>query len=431
MSQEPEQSNSVEKSPNSFAEHKEAKPERNSPPLSKRETEHAEFAEKMEVINGTISNIEQSYIFGVDIETKRVETEQKIQKLVQGMGKLSEESKSQIIENDVGILEREKHESQEKLRALTEQRTELIRQRLLENWGISFQSQAQESAAILSQQFELAQNLGLKEWQVDLRGDRPLGLIREALLKFKQESPTTNISFHGETPQIDDKSLDIRNVERLREEINLAIETGSDIYTVHPPSISRETFYQLPPEQQEAFLRKYAAFFAESIKQALDSGKQIVVAIENMPAGKTQFGQDVEEIWRLINKLDEVLEKQYNIQPQDVERLVGLTIDVNHAIHGVVDPAERERILRRWFESFGKRIEAFHIYCHTSPESFQQKFSQFLRLYEEYEIDAPIYLESKKPIEKTKEIFLAGRENPEIQMIKQAAEGKIEETPAF
>lgn len=297
---------------------------------------------------------------------------------------------------------------------LTEQQAELVRQRLLENWGISFQAQVEESAAMLSQQFELAKKLRLKELQVDLRGDRSLGLIRKALLKFKQESPTTNTSFHGETPQIDEELLDIRNTEKLGEEINLAIETESDIYTVHPPSVSSETFHRLPHQRQEALLQNYAAFFADSIRRALALGKQLVVAIENMPAGKTQFGQNVEEIGRLINKLDEILEKQHNIKPQDIERFVGLTIDVNHALHGAVELAEREKILRNWFESFGKRIKAFHIFCPTNPEGFQQKFSQFLKLCKEYGIDTPLYLESKKPIKKTEEIFLVGR--AEIQI---------------
>jgi len=342
------------------------------------------------------------------------------------MSELSEESRLQIIENNVGRLEREQQEARVKPRALAKQKAELVRKRLLENWGISLQGQAQESVDILRQQFDLAKNLRLKEWQVDFRG-RPFDLIEDELLKFRQESPATNISFHGETPQINEGSLNIRNIERLHKEINLAIEVGSDIYTVHPPSISREIFYRLSSEQQGVLLQNYAIFFAKSIKQALDSGKQIVVAVENMPAGEDKFGQSIEEVSLLLNKIGEILNKQYNMSSQDIERFVGLTLDVNHALHGAVDVLAREKILRSWFESLGKRIKAFHIYCPTNQEGFQHKFGQFLKLYKEYGIDAPIYLESKKSLEKTREIFLFGKENPEIQMIKQKAEEKVEE----
>jgi endonuclease IV len=426
MSQKSEKSNSIEKSPDSSTEQKGIGPEKESPSLSKRESEHIKFIEKRKALDGAIINTEQSYIFGVDIEAKKNETEQKIQELEQKMGELSEESRLQIIENNVGRLEREQQEAREKLRALAEQKAELVRKRLLENWGISFQGQAQESIDMLRQQFELVKNLRLKEWQVDLR-ERSLNLIEDELLKFRQESPATNISFHGETPQINEGSLDIRNIERLRQETNLAVEVGSDIYTVHPPSISREIFYRLSSEQQGVLLQNYANFFAESIKQALDSGKQLVVAIENMPAGEDKFGQSIEEVSLLLNKIDEILNKQYNISSQDIERFVGITLDVNHALHGAVDVSAREKILRSWFDGFGKKIKAFHIYCPTNPEGFQHKFGQFLKLYKEYGIDAPIYLESKKSLKKTREIFLVGKENPEIQMIEQKAEEKAEE----
>lgn len=286
-----------------------------------------------------------------------------------------------------------------------------------EKWGISLQGQKQDFVEMLHQQFELAKDLGVKELQIDLRKidlrNMPpnlIDIIKDELLEFKRELPEVNISFHGKAPRINESSFELENIKRFQMEIDLVIEVGANIYTVHPPSISSATFHRLSPEQQEKLLQAYANFLAQSIKKALDSGREIVIAVENMPAGKGKFGQSIEEIILLLNKVKTILEQKYGVVPQDAERFVGVTLDVNHAIHGINDVLTMEETFRNWLKNLGKRIKTFHFYCHTDPNVFRRRFSRFLKLYEEYGLDSPIYLESKKSIEKTREIFLIGRE---------------------
>jgi endonuclease IV len=286
-----------------------------------------------------------------------------------------------------------------------------------EKWGISLQGQKQDFVEMLHQQFELAKDLGVKELQIDLRKidlrNMPpnlIDLIKDELLKFKRERPEINISFHGKTPRINESSLEIENIKRFQMEIDLVIEVGVNIYTLHPPSIYSDVFYRLSPEQQEILLQNYANFLAQSIKKALDSGREMVIAIENMPAGKGKFGQSIEEIILLLNEVERVLKQKYGMFFRDAERFVGVTLDVNHALHGINDVLTMEETFRNWLKNLGRRIKAFHFYCHTDPNVFRRKFIRFLKLYEEYGLDVPIYLESKKSIEKTREIFLIGRE---------------------
>jgi sugar phosphate isomerase/epimerase len=427
MSQESKNNHSTESAPGNSHEKKVGDAEKELIPQSKRESKHTNFSEKKETLEKSIGDTEKSPVFEIDLESKKIETDQKIQELEQGLGGLSEESKQQIIENNVGRLGEQRKQAEEKVRELTEQRAELIKQRLLENWGISFSSREKDKTPLsIEEQLAIAKVLEIKELQIDLRNRSEIDLIREKLSEFQKESPSTNTSLHGETPHIDEATLGIKNIEKLNQEIQLAIESGSDIYTVHPPHISREIFSNLTPEQQKTIIGNYSAFFAESIKKAVDSQKSLVVAIENIPAkGESGgFGQNPEEIKLMIDNVVEILEKQHNLDPQEAERFVGVTLDINHALTEA-EPSKREEIMRKWFDNLGGKIKAFHIYSPSSTGlEFDQKLSQFLRLYKEYGLDAPIYLESKQKPEATKEVFLSGRENSEIQMKEKHAEEK-------
>jgi sugar phosphate isomerase/epimerase len=254
--------------------------------------------------------------------------------------------------------------------------------------------------------------------QIDLRSRDDLDSIREKLLAFQEGSPLTNISLHGTTPLIDAETLGVKDGEKLRQAIRLAIECGCDMYTVHPPKISREIFSNLMPEQQKTIIDAYATFFAESIKRAVDSKKSLVVAIENMPTkgGGGGFGQSPEEIKAVVGRVVETLVEQHGFGSFDAERFVGVTFDVDHALIGA-DPGRQETVIREWLDALGSKIKAFHIYAPSGPGlGFDQKLSQFLKLYKEYGLDVPIYLESKQKPETTRDVFLSGRENLEIQI---------------
>lgn len=434
MGIESEKGNSVEKSSESDAEKKEGGIEKESIPQSKREGEHADFSDKKEQIESSIDDTEGLSALGVDLESKRSETEQKIEEFEQGLGGLSEESRQQIWENNVGRFEDSKKQTEERLGELNEQKAELIKHRLLENLGISFSAKSKEKMPFsIEEQLATAQELGLKELQVDLRSRSDIESTKEALLEFRRKSPETNTSLHGDTPKIDESTLELKNVDKLRQEIELATETGSDIYTVHPPSISHELFSQLPEEQQAKIIDSYATFYAESIRRAIDSGKLLVIAIENMPAkGEAgSWGQSPEEINLLVHKTMETLESRYGVEPKDSERFIGVTLDINHAL-ATTGWNEREAVMREWIDVLSEKIKAFHVYSPSSPGAeFDQKLGQFIKLYKEYGLDTPIYLESKHASEATKNVFLSGQQNSEIQMKEVPEEQTKVETEVF
>lgn len=419
MGIESEKGNFVKKSTENDTEKKEGNIEKENIPQSKRENEHTEFSDKKEQLERSIGDTKKSWAFGVDLASKKTETEQKIRELEQDLGELSVECRQQIWENNVGNFKKFQQQTERHLNELNEQRSELIKQRLLENFGISFSAKSKEKTLFsVEEQLAVARELGLKELQVDLRSRSDAVNIKDALLEFKTKFPKTNISLHGETAQFDKSTFELKNANKLRQEIELAIEIGSDIYTIHPPSISRKLFSRLSEEQQAKIIDNYATFYAGSIKHAIDSDKPLTVAVENMPAkGETgSWGQSPEEINLLVNKITEILNNQYDINPKDTERFVGITLDISHAL-ATTSWNEREAVMRKWFNTFGTKIKAFHIYSPSNPGiEFNQKLSQFIKLYKEYGSDSPIYLESKHKPETTKNVFLYGQQNPEIQM---------------
>lgn len=409
-----------EKAPENSAEKKTNETEKELSVLSKRQSEQLAFTEKHRYLNQKISGIKQSHVLNIDIEAMRVGTEEKIQELEQGMGVLSAENQAQIRKNNVGSVEIAQQQAQRELHALIEEKKELLRSRLLDNWGISFSSRLKDKTHIpIEDQLAIAKEVKPQELQIDLRGRPDLDHIKKNILQFQQESGATNMSLHGETPQIDEFTFEIKNIERLRQEIQLAIKTGSDIYTIHSPHIPKEAFAKLSLERQECILQTFSSFVAESIKQALDAGQFLSVAIENIPVKgeEGKIGHSIEDINSILDRVVKILDAQYGLDPQDVERYIGVTLDINHALTKGDNP---ETIMRQWFDSFGKKLKAFHIYSPSSPSpEFDHKLSQFIKLYKEYGIDAPIYLESKQTPIATGEVFLAGRKNSEIQMREQ------------
>ena len=284
------------------------------------------------------------------------------------------------------------------------------RERLRRGLGVVLCTrQKDESLARLADQVETADAIRSTATQFDFR-NRTIEEIRETreLLKNLHEKlQGVALSFHGESPKIDENTFAIKNVDRIREEMGLARSLDGEAYTVHPPSVAEGRFLVSPTEVQEKVLQSYGELFVPELRASVENGKDFSIAIENMPVRGSEgsFGQRAEDILRLIECAERALVES-GVNQEAARARVGATLDVNHALHSL-EYDEISDALRSWFETLRERIKVVHLYM---PSEFnadlQNKYEVALSLASEFSPDARILIESKRDAVVTKQIYL-------------------------
>jgi len=281
-----------------------------------------------------------------------------------------------------------------------------------EMWGISFSGRGKDKRPIpLSECLEMVRNINsidkktLKELQIDLR-HRNIDEVEELMQEFKKEFPWIEISFHGNTPQVRGENFTIINKESLLKEANVAAKLGRGVFTIHPPELDLQMIERLGERDIHNLIRNYSDFLAEVIYNCSYQNKNFKVGIENVPV-KDKNGKNVsiEVMKMIIETVATTLEKKYNLSKEEAENKIGITLDVSNT-YALEGETHREEMLRSWLSQTSNKIFCFHFYAPSEFSSdFQNKVQKFEALIKEYNINAPIYLESKQLPEITKELY--------------------------
>ncbi len=266
--------------------------------------------------------------------------------------------------------------------------------------------------ALLDQQINLASELHLPAVQFDLRHrtNEEVSASLPGLEGFHENNAECAISIHGEVPKINQETLDISNQERIRNELELTQALGGVSYTVHPPNVASGTFETIEEGQKEKVLNNYARLFIPSIKSAIETGSDFTIALENMPTKGREgaWGQTPEDIELLLSTVCNVASLDTGIDIEEVRKHVGITFDVNHALHEAEDTEQADKLLTEWFIRLGNHMEVIHIYMPSSEtDSFLHKYKKTLELAVEHAPHCRLFLESKNNADTTKSLYVA------------------------
>jgi len=281
-----------------------------------------------------------------------------------------------------------------------------------EMWGISFSGKGKDKKPIpLTECLEVVRNINstnqnkLQELQIDIR-HRKLEEIENLMRDFEKEFPKIKISFHGNTPEINEENFTIINQKDLFREAKIAAKLNCETFTIHPPSLNQETLKNLKEQDVYNLIQNYSNFLAEMIYQNLPQDKNFKIGIENVPV-KDKNGKNVsiEVMKMIIETVTKILEKKYQLNRKDAESKIGITLDVSNA-YALEGEEHSEEMLRKWLSQNNYKIFCFHFYAPNkfSPD-FQNKVQRLETLIKEYNVVAPIYLESKQPPLVTKELY--------------------------
>ncbi|MDQ5912524.1 MAG: hypothetical protein QG568_739 [Patescibacteria group bacterium] len=287
------------------------------------------------------------------------------------------------------------------------------KEQLKEGLGLVLCTRQKDSEdAFLGRQIDLAHELCLPAVQFDLRHrtNEDIEASLSDLRSFHEKNSECAISIHGEVPKIDQKTLDISNRERVKKEIELTQALDGESYTVHPPNVASGTFETVEEQQREKVLNNYARLFIPSIKSATEAGSNFAIALENMPTkGKDgAWGQTPEDIELLLSTVCNVASLETGIDMEEVQKHVGITFDVNHALHDMENIEQADQLLTEWFIRLGNRMKVIHIYMPSSEtDSFLHKYEKTLELAAEYAPHSRLFLESKNNADSTKSLYIS------------------------
>lgn len=287
-----------------------------------------------------------------------------------------------------------------------------IRKKLAEGFGIAVcTTQKSGHTTSLIEQIGFIEKLCPACVQFDFR-NRTAEEIREAVPlfeTFRKNNPDMALSLHGESPKINEDDAGMKNQERITYELSLATLLSAESFTVHPPSINFKLYSELDGKTQDTIIDSYASVFAEYLEKVNGSEKVFCVAIENMP-GKGDggaYGQTPDELNTLISRIKTLLLNK-GILPERIEESLGVTLDINHALHDIEND-HYEEVLEHWFGTLGQKIRVIHLYTPSKYDSvYAGKYELVLNLAARYSSRARILMESKQSFEVTKNVYEAG-----------------------
>jgi len=284
------------------------------------------------------------------------------------------------------------------------------RSALRRNLGVSFQGEKGLeviSPETIEKQLEMMARSGIKFSQFHLSKVYDLKRTRNVIQSFREKHPDISISIHTSTPILSETGK-VKNQETIREQLEVS-QPGDiiTIHAVHPNSLLQErhvgvdeqdTFYKLDKKQKDFLVEKTAEFFAEIIAGFVKQQRKVFFAVENV-------GQTIEEMEALLDKTRTTLIIDHGFDATEAEKNIRITLDVNHVLHSVKGKSKVEQVkaVDEWISKFQQDIRCFHI---SVPEltgkrqkGFQEKIRIFNELYNEYSLEVPVYLESKRSIE--------------------------------
>jgi hypothetical protein len=287
--------------------------------------------------------------------------------------------------------------------------TDLNKEHLKESFGVALCAKLKDgSTAQLSEQIDFVEKMRPSAIQFDFR-NRTLEEIqqsKQSLHQLVERNPNMRLSIHGETPKINESDLSIKNLERIAFELNLVDDLKTESFTIHPPSINTKLFQEASEEIREKILENYSTPFVNQIIHTINLGQTLCIAIENMPTKGEEgsFGQTPEELKVLLSSIEARLVES-GIDQQTSSEHIGITLDINHALHGV-DPEEYEQKLTEWFVQLKNDIKVIHLYTPSEMgNDIENKHNLVLDLAAKYSPDTQLFLESKQNLETTENIY--------------------------
>lgn len=292
---------------------------------------------------------------------------------------------------------------------------------LKRNLGVSFQGEKGLeviSPEKIEEQLEMIKQSDIKFSQFHLTKIDDLEGTKSVIQNFREKHPDIDISFHISTPVLSETG-EIENQEIIGKQIELA-QSGDIItlHAIHPGSLlekrdvtvdEQDAFCSFDEKHRELLVEKSAEFFAEIIAEFTAQQRKLPFAVENV-------GQTIEEIKSLVDKTRAALVKNYGFNATEAEKSIGVTLDANHVLHSVKDKPETEQInaVNEWISKLRQDIRCFHISVPDLTEEkergFQKKIQIFNELYNKFSLEAPVYLESKRPTETTKQALNSVKE---------------------
>ena len=285
---------------------------------------------------------------------------------------------------------------------------------LRRNLGVSFQGEKEleiTSPEIIEKQLEMIAQSDVKFFQLHLLKVYDLESTKSIVKSFREKHPDINMSFHVNTPILSEAG-EVENQETIKKQLELS-QSGDIItlHAVHPGSLlekrnvtvdEQDTFRRLDEKQKEFLIEKSAEFFAEIITELATQRRKLSFAVENV-------GQTIEEMKSILDKTKTTLVRNYGFNATEAEESIGVTLDINHVLHGVKDKPEAEQVnvVDEWISKLQQDIRCFHIsvpkLTGEKEKKFQEKIRIFNELYNKHSLEAPVYLESKRPTETTKQ----------------------------
>ncbi len=282
-------------------------------------------------------------------------------------------------------------------------------ERLRSGLGVAFCTKDKEGGTnTLQEQIALAEEMGLATIQLDFRNRKLEDILgaKDIMLEYRRLHPDVTVSIHGETPKIDDSTLDFKNHKLTLGEIEFLQEMSGESYTVHPPHINSKFFNELPEDVREKILQNYADMFAEAVFKAVGADKRFSLAFENMSnTGEAgSWGQNVEDILILIKRVENAIIDR-GIDSEIARSFVGATLDINHALHGA-KLEDYDSVLNSWFSKLGEYLKVVHLYTPSEAgEDFKRKCKASLELAAQYNPNALLFMETKQKPDATKRSY--------------------------
>lgn len=252
----------------------------------------------------------------------------------------------------------------------------------------------------------IAKGTGATEVQVDLRKGSQED--SDAIERFTEENPNVRLTIHAASPTLNPETFETLNEELIKKQAEASLVANGALLTIHPPGIKRLDWETAADANRIKIKDNFAELIADVIINASLKGRTLQIAVENLPTkgDEGNWGQTPEEIKEILDLVGDKL-AQRGLSQDEIDRCVGITLDVDHALSG----GKPEEEIDKWLKTLGSRIKAAHIYCPSSPrEDFKQKFLRSTQKLGPLASDFPVYIESKQSESATQEVYSVASE---------------------
>ncbi len=312
-----------------------------------------------------------------------------------------------ILKNNDQIEVTQESEASEKLITSdqeTESHVEFYR-RFQENYGISF-SKGDMLSSSAEEQVDYLSEKKINNAQFLISKGRRMEEYLPYFKELKKNNPDALLSIHSSAPKFESLTNPaIKNSEKLLKDLEDAANADCGLVTIHPPEVPMVVWSEASEENQAEGVASLARFYAQAVAAANRSGKKLELAVENLPAkgNEGNWGQTPEQISLILEKTREVLVTQFGYKAEDAIAAIGMTLDIGHAL--AENKLEAESVLSKWLKELGQDIKCFHVGADSNLPMMEVKLRLLRELCEKYQIEVPIFLESKVDLATTEDIY--------------------------